>query len=146
MVAANRFAGRRFGKVRPPSSGPAEPSAREWCHRPSAFIVLSLLAFRPFACSLRYVPVRYLLLTFVLSSSCRLRLARCLLHILRCVRVSAPTTTITTSFLCFKTGFLLVLVLARAVRDIDWNPLRAVVNNRNEEVLCLHSRRLPVFK
>lgn len=123
MVAANRFAGRRFGKVRPPSSGPAEPSAREWCHRPSsAFIVLSLLAFRPFACSLRYVPVRYLLLTFVLSSSCRLRLARCLLHILRCVRSASACVcpnSITTSFLCFKTGFQLVLVSVRAVRGID---------------------------
>lgn len=62
-----------------------------------------------------------------------------------CARVSAPTT-ITTSFLCFKTGFELVLVLARAVRDIDWNPLRTVVNNRNEEVFCLHSCRLAVFE
>lgn len=107
MVAANRFAGRRFGKVRPPSSGPAEPNAREWCHRPSAFIVLSLLAFRPFACSPFSSSCSCaLLFTFVLLS-CRL-----LLHVLRCVRSASvrvcecvrASVNYDYYFLCFKTG------------------------------------------
>lgn len=111
MVAANRFAGRRFGKVRPPSSGPAEPNAREWCHRPSAFIVLSLLAFRPFACSPFSSSCSCaLLFTFVLLSCRLLYVLRCVrsasVRVCECVRTSANYDYY---FLCFKTGFQLGL-------------------------------------
>lgn len=115
MVAANRFAGRRFGKVRPPSSGPAEPNAREWCHRPSARHSSSFLFWpsvrSPVLRSLRHVPVRYssrscccrVVFFCTFSVVCGQRVCVC---VSACVRASVNYDYY---FLCFKTGFQLGL-------------------------------------